>query len=392
MNILIAADSFKGSNTSLEVGEAIQRGFTQVFPQARFRVVPVADGGEGTVEAVLQAAGGSLRPLPVRGPLGEQVESFWGHLDHSDKAVLEMAAASGLPLLSPAQRDPLRANTYGTGQLLKSALDSGARQIMIGIGGSATNDGGVGMAQALGARFLDENGKELQGGGGSLGGLARMDISALDARLRETEILVACDVSNPLLGERGASAIYGPQKGATPEMVALLDANLKHLAEVVKRDLGADYAEEPGAGAAGGLGFGLMSFCGGKLLSGIETVLRIIDFERMVEWADLVVTGEGRLDGQSVYGKVPLGVAEWAKKGRAKKGTGQAAGKPVIAIVGELGAEAHAVFSHGIDALFPTVDRVMNLETALSESRQALELTAERVARTLQVGRRLGHD
>ncbi|WGK69082.1 glycerate kinase [Candidatus Haliotispira prima] len=398
-HIVIAADSFKGSNTSTEVGQAMQRGFQKVFPQTGFRIVPVADGGEGTVEAVLLAVGGHLERLRVRGPLdskgsdskdldlkdsdskdpGRGVDAFWGRLSNG-KAVLEMAAASGLPLLAPGQRNPLRTHTYGTGELIRAALDAGARQIMIGIGGSATNDGGVGMAQALGARFLDKDGGELQGGGGSLAELECIDTSGMDPRLKEAEILIACDVSNPLLGERGASAVYGPQKGANPEMVAVLDANLAHLAAVVTRDLGTSFADEPGAGAAGGLGFGLMSFCGGKLLSGIETVLRIIDFEKILAAADLVLTGEGRLDGQSVYGKVPVGVARWAKK----------AGKPVVAIVGELGAEAHAVFDHGIDALFPTVDRAMKSETAIAESRSALEATAERVARALVVGLQLG--
>ena len=378
MHILIAADSFKGTNTSWEVGRAIQSGFAKVFPAATYQIVAVADGGEGTVAAVLQAAGGDLQKLAVRGPLGQAVEAFWGHLPN-DKAVIEMAAASGLPLLAAAERDPLRADTYGTGELLRAALDAGARQIMLGIGGSATNDGGVGMARALGLRFLDKDSREIEGGGGSLAELDRIDASAADPRLQETEILVACDVSNPLLGERGASAVYGPQKGASPQMVETLDANLAHLAAVVKRDLACDHQNEAGAGAAGGLGFGLLSFCGAKLLSGIETVLRIIEFDKIVAQADLVLTGEGRLDGQSVYGKVPVGVAQWAKR----------QDKSVVAIVGELGAQAHAVFDCGIDALFPTVDRVMPLETALRESREALEASAERAARAILVGTQL---
>ena len=384
MNILIAADSFKGTNTSLEVGQAIQRGFAKIFPEASFRIVPVADGGEGTVEAVLQAAGevGHLEKLQVNGPLGlgQPVQGFWGRF--GDKAVIEIAAASGLPLLLPQQRNPLKTNTYGTGQLLQAALDSGARQIMIGLGGSATNDGGVGLAQALGARFLDKNGHELQGGGGSLNQLAHIDMDGLDPRLQQAEILIACDVNNPLLGEQGASAVYGPQKGASPEMVQTLDANLGHLAAIVKRDLGTDYSNEPGAGAAGGLGFGLMGFCAGKLLSGIETILRIIEFDKMLATADLVLTGEGRLDGQSVHGKVPIGVAQWTKHAAQQ----QNRNIPVIAIVGELGHEAHSVFQHGIDALFPTVERVMDLETALAESRSAIETSAERAARALKLG------
>ncbi len=378
MHIVIAADSFKGTNTSLEVGRAIQRGFQKVFLSAGFRVLPVADGGEGTVEAVLQAAGGRLQKRVVSDPLGRSIESFWGLLNNG-RAVLEMAAASGLPLLAAAERNPLYTTTYGTGELLKTVLEEGAREIMIGIGGSATNDGGVGLAQALGAKFLDAAGREIQGGGGSLAELAHIDISGMDPRLGEVEILIACDVRNPLLGGNGASVVYGPQKGADSQMVQLLDANLGHLARIVQRDLGRDFAAEPGAGAAGGLGFGLMSFCGGKLLSGIETVLRIIEFDKIVGEADLVLTGEGRLDGQSVCGKVPVGVGQWARR----------AGKPVVAIVGELGDSAHRVFEYGIDALFPTVDRVMGPETALNESRAALEASAERAARALAVGQRL---
>ena len=301
-----------------------------------------------------------------------------------------MAAASGLPLLRPEEYDPLRTTTYGTGQLLRAAIDAGAKQIMLGIGGSATNDGGVGMAQALGARFLDKHGREIPRGGGSLGQLASIDVSGLE--LHDAQIEVACDVRNPLLGEHGASAVFGPQKGASPDMVRKLDANLAHLAKVVHRELGSSLEEVAGAaanacpatlagsGAAGGLGFGLLAFCGGKLLSGIETLLRIIEFDKILAGADLVLTGEGRLDGQSIYGKVPLGVAKWAKQ----------AGKPVVAIVGELGANAHVIFEHGIDVLFPTVDRAMSTETAISESRAALEACAERVARTIRLGGVLG--
>ena len=378
MQIVIAADAFKGSNTSLEAGEALQRGFAKVFPQAGFQVVRVADGGEGTVDAVLQAAGGSLQRLEVCGPLGLPVPAFWGLLADG-RAVIEMAAASGLPLLRPEQYDPLRTTTYGTGQLLRAALDAGAEQIMLGIGGSATNDGGAGMAQALGARFLDKRGREIERGGGGLEALANIDVSGIEPRLRDAEIQVACDVRNPLLGQFGASAVFGPQKGADAQTVRRLDANLAHLAEVVRRELGGNLENEAGAGAAGGLGFGLLAFCGGRLLSGIETWLRIIEFDKILAGADLVLTGEGRLDGQSIYGKVPLGIAKWARK----------AGKPVVAIVGELGAEAHAVFEQGIDALFPTVERAMSAETAMSESCAALEACAERAARSLLLGMRL---
>ena len=378
MQIVIAADAFKGSNTSLEAGEALQRGFAKVFPQAGFQVVCVADGGEGTVDAVLQAAGGSLQRLEVCGPLGLPVPAFWGLLA-GGRAVIEMAAASGLPLLRPEQYDPLRTTTYGTGQLLRAALDAGAKQIMLGIGGSATNDGGAGMAQALGARFLDRHGREIERGGGGLEALANIDVSGMEPRLRDVEIQVACDVRNPLLGQFGASAVFGPQKGADAQTVRRLDANLAHLAEVVRRELGGNLENEAGAGAAGGLGFGLLAFCGGRLLSGIETLLRIIEFDKILAGADLVLTGEGRLDGQSIYGKVPLGIAKWARK----------AGKPVVAIAGELGAEAHAVFEQGIDALFPTVERAMSAETAMNESCAALEACAERAARALLLGMRL---
>lgn len=378
MHILIAPDSFKGSNSSLEVAKAIQRGIERVSTENSFQLMPVADGGEGTVDALLYAGGGERITTVVKGPLGEEQESFWGKLSNGN-AVIEMAAASGLPMVPLAKRNPLYTTTYGTGQLIRQALDAGVRHIMVGLGGSATNDGGMGMAQALGARFLDANGADLGSGGGELAKLASIDLSNLDPRLKEAEIHLACDVSNPLCGEKGASAVYGPQKGADPAMVAQLDENLEHLAKICREQLGTDFGEYPGAGAAGGLGFGLLSFCGAKMASGIETVLEVLDFDKLLSKADLVITGEGRLDGQSVYGKVPVGVAQWAQR--------QAV--PVLAIVGELGPNSQQVFAHGIGGLCPTVDRVMDLDTAMAESRQALEDTAERCFRILQVGQKL---
>lgn len=378
MYIVIACDSFKGSIDSLEAGNAAARGIRKIFPGADIRIIPIADGGEGTVKAVLQSAEGELQYQEVLDPLKRPVQAFWGRLANGS-AVIEMAAASGLPLLDERERNPLQTNSYGTGQLIKAALDKGIRNIMVGLGGSATNDGGVGMAQALGARFLNQDGGEIEGNAGSLAQLSQIDLSLMDPRLTETELLLACDVRNPLLGETGASFVYGPQKGGTPEICRQLEQNLEHLARLCRQQLGKDWADTPGAGAAGGLGFGALTFCNGKLLSGIDTILRIIGFDTILTGADLVITGEGRLDGASQYGKVPIGIAQRAQQQNI----------PTLAIVGELGQDSHNVFQYGITALQPTVDRIMDLKTAMSESAKALENAAERAMRCIQIGMNL---
>jgi glycerate kinase len=376
MRCIIAADSFKGSGSSLAVCSAIRDGMQRIYPDARYEIIPVADGGEGTVDAVITAAEGTRRSLTVTGPLGEPVEAFWGQLP-GGKAVIEMASASGLPLVPDDKKDPMRATTYGTGELIKAALDAGCREILIGVGGSATNDCGVGMAQALGGAFLDEQGNELGFGGGELSKLAHIDLSGLDERTRETRISVACDVTNPLCGPDGAAAVYGPQKGADAQMIEVLDANLLHCAELVERDLGISIAQIPGSGAAGGLGGGLVGFLGAELVGGIDAVLTLLEFDRRLEGVDLVITGEGKLDFQTAFGKVPAGVAAWAKK---------AAGIPVIAIVGDIGDGFEAVYDIGIDVVISTVNKAMTLKEAMGRSNELLVETGERVARLLRIG------
>lgn len=375
MKIVIASDSFKGSNSSLAVAGRIETGIRKVYPDAEVVKIAIADGGEGTVEAMVAGAGGRIVPARVVGPLGETRDSFYGILDNGD-AVIEMAAASGLPLVPRERRDPLAATTYGTGQLIRAALDAGRRRIYIGIGGSATNDGGIGMAQALGVSFRDAAGRELGYGGAGLSELATIDTSGLDPRLADTEIIVSCDVNNPLCGERGASAVFGPQKGATPEMVARLDAALARYASVVREQLGKDLEDTPGAGAAGGLGYALLVFTRSVLRPGIEIVLDVCGFDAKSADADLVVTGEGRIDAQSVMGKVPVGVGRRAKR----------LGLPVLAIVGDIGKGAEAVYDHGVDAIMSTVNRAMPLDEALARSGELLEDAAERVMRIVRLG------
>ena len=376
MNIVLAVDSFKGSCSAIEVTEHLETGIRRVLPQATVQKIPVADGGEGTVQALLYAVGGSLRKKEVTGPLGEKVVAEYGVLDNG-VAVLEMASASGLPLVAPEDRNPLVATTYGTGELIRQVLDEGYRKLVIGIGGSATNDAGVGMAQALGASFLDAQGQELPYGGGVLDRLSQVDLSKLDPRLKECEITVACDVTNPLCGPTGASHIYGPQKGATLEMVLQLDHNLGHFADVVEGALGLSFREIPGAGAAGGLGAGLMAFCGAQVKSGIDTVLDAVQLEQRIAQADLVITGEGRIDGQSVFGKVPVGVAQRSK---------QVKNLPVVAVVGGIGPGAEATYDYGIDAILSTVNGPMSLQQAMEQAPQLLAEAGERVIRLIRCG------
>lgn len=375
MNIIIAPDSFKGSLSTLEVSKHIKSGVLRVFPNADFQSVPMADGGEGTVLALVHSLGGEIKSITVTGPMGTPVKASFGILTNNH-AVLEMAAASGLPLVPKNERDLLKATTYGTGELIKSVLDLGCRHITIGIGGSATNDGGVGMAQALGARFLDPNGKDVGFGGGNLSLIQTIDLTQLDKRLKDTTITVMCDVDNPLCGPKGASAVYGPQKGATPELVRILDENLAHLAALLKKQHNLDLADIPGAGAAGGLGMGLAGFIGAELKSGILAILEASEFETKLAWADLVITGEGRIDEQSVYGKVPTGISSIAAKYEV----------PVIAIVGSIGTNGRAVYDYHISTIESAVSAPMPLEQALEHAGEYLEDAAERVMRGIQLG------
>lgn len=378
MHILITSDSFKGSVSSQEAARCIQAGFARVFPSARFTALPVADGGEGTVAAVVAGTGGHLRTAAVTGPLGEPIEAVYGLLPDGS-AVIEMAAASGLPLVPDGRRDPSVTTTYGTGQLIRDALDQGCRRILVGIGGSATNDGGAGMAAALGVRFLDRAGAPLPSGGGALAELETIDLSGLDARLAQTEVLVASDVTNPLCGPNGASAVYGPQKGADPAMAARLDRALAHYGKKLEETFGRDFAALPGAGAAGGLGAGLMAFCGGVLRPGVEIVLSLLRAEEEIQKADLVITGEGRVDATSASGKLIGGLAALAARHQ----------KPVIVLTGGEGPGAQAVYDAGIQAVIPIPDGPLSLEEALARAPQLIEGAAERTARLLLLGSRL---
>lgn len=376
MKIVIAPDSFKESLSALEAASAIEAGFREIFPDARYVKVPVADGGEGTVDAMVAATSGRLVQLRATGPLGRPVGAFYGLTGDESTAVIEMAAASGLELVPPTERNPLSATSRGTGELIRAALDAGARRFILGVGGSATNDGGAGMLQALGVGLLDEQGEQLAPGGGALARLARIDVSRLDPRVADCVFEVACDVSNPLVGPKGASAIFGPQKGATPEMVGQLDANLRHYAAVIARDLGQDVAEVPGAGAGGGIAAAMLVFLKGRLRPGSEIVADAVGLDEKVADADLVVTGEGRIDSQTVNGKTPIGVARVA--GRH--------GKPVIAIGGCLANDASAVHAHGIAATFSTVMRAETVAEVLAGARFNLQSAARNIAAALKLG------
>lgn len=376
MRIIVAPDSYKGSLSALAVAQAMERGIHAVFPEAEVVKVPIADGGEGTVEALVAATGGRLLETVVRGPLSQAVCAPWGISGDGSTAFIEMAAASGLTLVPEERRDPRISSTYGTGELLKAALDAGLRKVVLGIGGSATNDGGTGLAQALGVRFLDAEGQELSEGGAALARLHHVDLSGLDPRLAETSLLVACDVDNPLCGLRGASAVYGPQKGATPSMVAELDGALGVFAAVATQATGRDIANTPGAGGAGGLGAGLLFFTPALLRPGVSIVLEATGFEAKMRGADLVITGEGRTDAQTAMGKAPVGVAEVAQR----------CGVPVICLSGGLGEGADEVLAHGIDALAGVVPGPMALEACITQGAALVEAGTARICRLLKVG------
>ncbi|MBK4714945.1 MULTISPECIES: glycerate kinase [Tenebrionibacter/Tenebrionicola group] len=380
MKIVIAPDSYKESLSALEVACCIEQGFYEIFPTAEYIKLPVADGGEGTVEAMITATRGRRLELEVTGPLGLPVPAFYGLSGDGRSAFIEMAAASGLELLAPAQRDPRITTSWGTGELICHALDAGVEHIIIGIGGSATNDAGAGMLQALGIRLLDADGACLPPGGAALARLAKVDITGLDKRIERCRIDVACDVTSPLTGELGASAVFGPQKGATPEMVKILDDALSHFAAIVARDLGKDVLTLPGGGAAGGMGAALYAFCGARLRPGIEIVTGALKLEAQIEDADLVITGEGRLDSQSIHGKVPVGVARIAKRYQ----------KPTIAIAGSLTPDVGVVHEQGIDAVFSVIDSICTLEQALDNAADNVRRTARNIAAALAMGRMLG--
>lgn len=373
--IVLAPDSFKESMTAKEVCEAMERGIRKANSQIRCIHVPMADGWEGTIQSLVDATGGRVYSKEVVGPLGNNVVAEYGILGNGEIGVIEMASASGIHLVDSEKRNPLITTTFGTGQLIKACLDKGVKKLLIGIGGSATNDGGAGFIQALGGRLLDENGDDLSYGGGALAKLHTIDLSNLDERLKYVSVEVACDVNNPLCGKEGASYVFGPQKGATREMIEILDQNLSHYAEVIKEQLGKDVISKAGAGAAGGLGAGLMAFLDVKLKSGIEMVIEYANLEEKVRDADMVWTGEGSIDFQTQYGKTPLGVAMIAKKYN----------KPVIALAGRVGNDIDVLYDKGIDAIFGIMRGVTSIEEALVKGPENVEKTSENIIRLLNI-------
>ncbi|MFA9560576.1 glycerate kinase [Evansella sp. AB-rgal1] len=375
--IIIAPDSFKECMTAQEAAKAIERGFRSVFQnEIDIELIPMADGGEGTTQSLGDALSGRFHKQVVTGPLGEPVEATFALSDDKTTAIIEMAEASGLALVPREKRNPLIATTYGTGELIRATLDHGVRKIIIGIGGSATNDGGAGMMEALGGVFSDSNGSWLPRGGGALKNLAQLDLSNLDPRLKEVEILVACDVDNPLLGKNGASTIYGPQKGATESMIEELDEALSQYNDVLVKVTGKNVKDVPGAGAAGGLGTGLMACLNATLEPGVDIVLKETNFRERAKDADLVITGEGRIDNQTIHGKTPIGVARAAKE----------MGVKVIALCGTLGKGYEVVHEHGIDAAFSIVQGPCELQEAIRNGSTYLELLARNVAMVWKLG------
>ncbi|ONC35565.1 glycerate kinase [Burkholderia pseudomallei] len=379
MKIVIAPDSFKESLTAVETARQIEAGFREVFADADYRCLPIADGGEGTVDALVAAAGGERRGASVADPLGRPTRAAFGILPDGT-AVIEMAEASGLHLVAPDARDPRVTSSRGTGELIRAALDAGARRFIVGLGGSATNDGGAGMLQALGVHLSDADGRPLGPGGAALARLARIDAASLDGRLAECAFEVACDVDNPLVGPNGASAVFGPQKGATPEMVADLDRHLAHFAAIVARDVGPDVEQLPGGGAAGGLGAAMSAFLGATLRPGVEIVTDALRLRDAIRGASLVVTGEGCIDGQTLRGKAPIGVARIAAE----------CGVPVVAIGGAVSHQAGALYAHGFDAVFASVGRACTIDEALRDAAANVRFAARNVAAAIRVGLKLG--
>ena len=377
LHVVIAPQAFKQSVAARAAALAIQRGVLQAVPDAATTLIPVADGGDGTLAALIETTGGQYFTTPASGPLGDDITAQWGVMGDGQTAVIEMALASGLALLPDHRRNPRAASTYGTGQLIAAALDAGYTRIIVGLGGSATNDGGAGMASALGVRFLDAAGVELPPGGAALANLTRVDASGVHPALADATLIGATDVTNPLCGDTGASAIFGPQKGATPAMVAELDDCLGNLGRVIAADLGINALDTPGSGAAGGLGAGLMAFAGGELRSGIDMVCDALDFDRHAANADLVITGEGRADRSTAFDKAPVGIARRSK----------ALGAPTLLLAGSLGPGYEILYQHGIDAIIPIAEEPATLEASLRNGGELLERAAERAMRLYRLGR-----
>lgn len=373
---LLAPDSFKESMTAKEVCEAMEIGIRRAIPDAECIYVPMADGGEGTVQSLVDATGGTIINKEVTGPLGTPVMAQYGILGDGKTGVIEMSSASGIHFVTKETKNPFITTTFGTGELMKDCVERGITDIILGIGGSATNDGGTGMAAALGYKFLDEDGKELPQGGGYLNRLVKIDSSNVMKGLENVNILVASDVTNPLCGEHGASVVFGPQKGATPEMVEILDRNLKHYGEIVKQQLSVDVLNVPGAGAAGGLGAGLLAFTNSTMKKGIEIVIEFTNLKEKLKLADYVITGEGGIDFQTKFGKAPFGVAQAAK--RINKDI------KVIALAGYIGKDVESLYDEGFDAIFGIVPGASNIDTLLEQGKQNVIRTAESVARLLK--------
>ena len=372
MKIVIAPDSFKGSLSALKAAEAIERGVKKAVPDAQTVLVPVADGGEGTLDSLVSATNGRKVQVKVKGPLLEPVQAEYGVLGDGETCVIEMARASGLNLIEPSRLNPMITTTYGTGELITKALDDGCRKFILAIGGSATNDGGAGMLQALGMKLLDGEGQSIQGGGGALRELAKIDASDFDARIANSEFLIASDVQNPLIGKEGASYVFGPQKGATAEMVDHLDRNLKHFADLVEEQTGIRLHEMAGAGAAGGIGGAFQAFFPSKMRRGIDMVIEYTGLKEKLIGAEFVFTGEGQIDYQTASGKTPMGVAQAAKR----------EGIPVFALAGSIGQGIDALYEHGITSVHSIINGPMQLDMAMKLGAELLEQTAEQVTRT----------
>ena len=373
--VVLAPQGFKESLTGMEIAEAMSIGVKHIWPDAETVLIPVADGGDGTLQALVDSSGGSVRTAMVEDAIGRTIEAEWGALGNGTTAVIEVASAVGLARLSEDERDVRNASTFGVGQLFSEVLDAGFSDFIIGVGGSATNDGGAGMIQAMGGNLTDSNGDDIARGGIALSDLTNIDVSTLDPRMAGANVVVACDVNNPLCGINGASAIFGPQKGATYEDVRELDAALANFAEVIAKDLHTDVAEIPGAGASGGLGAGLMGFFGARLRLGSDIVLEAISFDKYLEGADLVIVGEGQFDRSTVFNKSPVAVAQRAKRH----------GTPVIGIAGSLGAGFREVHEHGIDAVFSLVNRPMSLKAAMGDTKRLVAIATEEACRALAI-------
>lgn len=373
MKVVIAIDSLKGSLSSMEAGMAIKDGILAAKPDAEVIVKPLADGGEGTTDALIEGMNGERIDLTVTGPMHTPVDAYYGYLKDTNTAVMEMASAAGITLVPDSEKNPLLATSYGVGEIINDAIQRGCRNFIIGIGGSVTNDGGIGMLKALGVRFLDENGEDAGEGGQALAKVARIDVSGMNPLLKECHIQVACDVNNPLCGENGSTYVYGPQKGVTEDMKKTLDEAMAHFARVTSETLENDYMNTPGAGAAGGLGYAFLAYTGAALTPGIELILDAVGLEEELSGADVVVTGEGRLDFQTAMGKAPVGVARLAKKYNAK----------VIAFAGSVTKEATACNKEGIDAFFPILRGVCTLADAMDpvNARNNMIATVEQVFR-----------